>query len=68
MITAGAIIMFICWAVGEVFGADMPDSHLPALLHVGYIAGLILVVVGVIVLLLGLITKRPILTRRSYWY
>lgn len=68
MIITGVAICFICWAIGVVFGSDMTDPHIPAVLHVGYVAGILLIVIGAILLLWGLIRPGSPIGGRRFWY
>ena len=65
MIVLGLLIMFIAWALPQVFPDMAPP--LPALDHIAWVLGVILLVVGLILLLLQVVGHRTVGNRR-FWY
>jgi hypothetical protein len=61
MIVAGIILLLLAYLLPDV----VPDVP-PGILHVCSVLGWVAVVIGVILLLWGLVTKRPVGGR--YWY
>lgn len=51
MIVVGVILVIVCWALPQIFPTAAPP--LPALEHIGWVVGWILIVVGIILWALG---------------
>jgi hypothetical protein len=64
MIVTGIILLILVWALPQVFPNAAPP--VPALEHIGWVIGIILIVVGIVFFLLGRF-GHPIGGRR-YWY
>jgi hypothetical protein len=64
VIVTGIILLIVVWALPQIFPNAAPP--VPALEHIGWVIGIILIVVGIILLLLGRF-GHPIGGRR-YWY
>lgn len=65
MIVLGVILMLLAWALPQIF-PDAPPP-VPALEHIGWVVGAILLVVGLILLLFGHLSGQPIGGRRYWW-
>jgi hypothetical protein len=55
MVVLGVILVILCWALPQVF-PDAPPP-LPALEHVGWVVGWILIVLGIVLWALGHFTS-----------
>jgi hypothetical protein len=67
MIVAGIVLLIIVWAAPQIFPGAAPP--VPALEHIGWVIGWILVCVGLVLLLWGIFRggTHPI-GRRRYYY
>ena len=65
MIVTGVILLILAWALPQVF-PDAPPP-VPALEHIGWVIGVILVVVGILLWAFGRFSGRTVGGRR-YWY
>ena len=65
MIVAGIVLLIVVWALPQVFPGAAPP--VPALEHIGWVLGIILIVVGVVLLLFGRFSGRTVGGRRYWW-
>jgi MFS family permease len=65
MIITGIILLIVVWALPQIFPNAAPP--VPALEHIGWVIGILLIVLGVVLLLFGRFSGHTIGGRR-YWY
>lgn len=51
MVVLGAILVILCWAIPQIFPGAVPP--IPALEHIGWVVGWILIIVGIILWVIG---------------
>ena len=65
MIVLGVLLMILAWAIPQIFPEMLPPF--PALCHIGWVVGIILFILGIVLLIFGHFSGRAVMGRR-YWY